>query len=232
MVGDPPPFTHKLLAHSAPSSQTQYPSGVPVSYGSQDKPVPSGNPSPPAVPSIDDGKGGTSVNTDALTTVAGNIGQLSTAVQTALGTLNDMSPVAPGGLVESYTLKNKVGSPSGQSGGGSGSGGQSGSSGQSGNGLTPSYQQVLGELVQGLAEIQNALSTMASTYSTFDDLNKLTVQDLEGDLGNAEADFGAMMSDNPQGSAPTTWPGQTDSPASPGALTKTPGPGTKTPAKT
>lgn len=182
--------------------------GAPQSYPGPQLPAgPPGYPAAPTVPALANGKGDTSVNTDALGVVAGNIGQLYDAVQQAYSVLTGTPKLAPGGLFESYELIDRVGYPN------------DGST----SSLADSYLQVLQDLSAGLYDIRGALQQMQSTYSTFDDMNKMKVQDLENDLSNAEADFSNVMTDN-GGTAPGTWPAPL-SPASP--LTKNPK--TKTP---
>jgi hypothetical protein len=166
-----------------------YTGGNPVQQGPQPPPGAPGYPAPPDVPALTDGKGNTSVNTDALGVVAGNMDTLYNAVQQAYQVLSGAPRLAPGGLFESYQLKNKVGFPH---------------DGQP-TSLASSYLQVLQDLGQGLSDIKSALAQMQKTYTTFDDLNKIKIQDLENDLTNAEADFTNVITDG-GGKAPTAWP--------------------------
>ena len=132
---------------------------------------------PPAVPTANGGTGGVSVNTDVLSTVADNMNTLYETVKAAYSQLNDVVPIAPGAFWDANQLKTTVGSP--------GDGSTSD--------LVNSYLAVLIDLGNGLADIQNSLLKMQSTYSTFDALNQVSVSDLDNDLSAAQSDFTDMM---------------------------------------
>jgi hypothetical protein len=140
----------------------------------------------PPVPSEDDTKGETVVNTDALDTFAANVTTLVPAVKTALTTLAGLPKVASGGFPEAYTISNQV-----TGGSGSGSGGSNG--GGSGSDLADSFKMVLNYLSDGLTDIAGAASSMSKTYSTADELNNATVADVTKALAAATSDLGSLL---------------------------------------
>jgi hypothetical protein len=169
-----------------PSSQTHYPVGRPLNFTIHSKPSPSPISPPPSVPDIDDGHGDTSVSTDALNTVANNMDLLAEAVISAGQKFSEFTGVDPGGLIASYTMKSKVGA----------------TAPTPATGLATAYSEVLADLEQGLNQIAQALRHMASTYKTFDDLNKVTAADVYSDFTGATGDFGNAVSAN-GGTAPS-----------------------------
>jgi hypothetical protein len=149
-------------------------------------------PPPPLVPKQGGGPGTTTVDVPTLDLYAKNIGLLIPTVEDALTKLKALEPLAPGAFYHAYQILTKV---------------------QGSGGLVPSYTEVLTDLANGLTDIQNAVNQMATKYKSFDDLNKLTVTELQNDLTDAENEFNALMKTN--GGAPVNF--------NPPTITTTPG---------
>jgi hypothetical protein len=167
----PPPVTQWNPNDANPPSQVSGPQ--------------SSKPTPPPVPAPNSGPDGqTVVNTVALDTFASNISQLIGPVKDAYNKLQQINPLQIGKLYESSALENKINS-SGQSASGGGSGG-----------LVDSYIAVLDDLANGLQDIYNTAAAMSLKYTTADELNGMSVTDLQNALNSAQGSFGNMMTAN------------------------------------
>jgi hypothetical protein len=142
------------------------------------------------VPSQTGAGGKTVVNTAALDTFASNINQLIGPVKDAYNQLQKLNPLQIGSLHESTGLEMKINSAT------------SGSSGS--GGLVDSYSAVLNDLANGLTDIYNAAKTMSKNYTTADDLNGMSVTDLQNAFSKAQGDFSNMISANGGTSASST----------------------------
>jgi hypothetical protein len=163
-----------------PPPLVQWGTNDPGTPRSQSNPVlPAPVPASPAVPSQYGGSGATSVNTPSLDVFATNMGQLVDMARNALSQLTGLPPVAPGAFYHAYQIQDKV----------------SGASGSS-NDLVANYQGVLTDLANGLTDIQSAAQNMSQKYTTTDDLNNMSVTDLQNDLSVSQGDFTGMMSAN------------------------------------
>ena len=169
-------------------NQSDAPAATPNS-GPQVTPTENGNLTPPGVPKQNGGSGSTVVDTASMDTFASNMGKLIAPVNDALSKLKALEPLAPGAFADAYNVQTKV---------------SGASSSTTGDGLVPNYTTVLQDLVNGLTDIQSAAQQMSSKYKTADDLNNMSVTDLQNNLNQAQGDFSNMMSANGGMGATTT----------------------------
>jgi hypothetical protein len=135
---------------------------------------------PPVVPRIPSSSGSgakTVVNTQALTTFASNIDQLIAPVSNAQTEVAGLSPVAAGAFDKAWTISDAV------TGGGD----------SKSTPMTTSFGLVLKDLAKGLADLRDAANKMATTYTTTDALNGMSVSDLQRVLDQPTADFNGLV---------------------------------------
>jgi uncharacterized membrane protein YgcG len=187
MPAPPPPRPHYQSSanewnqgHDAPPSQ----SGPTLTGAEQ------GNLNPPAVPSASaGGSGKTVVNTPSLDTFASNMGALVAPVKDAYAKLQALPAVAPGQFYHAFVIQNKV------------TGSQTAAGATSNGDLVSSYKAVLKDLADGLTDLQNAATQMSQKYTSFDDLNKMKVSELQSDLDSASSEFTKSVNANGAGSS-------------------------------
>jgi hypothetical protein len=156
-------------------------------------PAPANPAAPPSVPKYGSGGSGqTVVNTQALDTFAANMKALVGPVQDAHTKLANLNPLQIGTLYESTALEGKVNTASGSTSGGA-------------SGLVDSYKAVLEDLANGLTDLSDAATQMSQKYNAADELNGLSVTDLQNSLNQTEGYFSNMMTAN-GGTAPATTP--------------------------
>lgn len=128
-------------------------------------------PNAPNVPNYN-----TVVDTDVLNTFADNINTLITPLpnlQSGLKTMN----VQPGDFYHADLIRNAI---TGLNGGG---------------GLAIAYHGVIGDLINGLTDVHQAVKDMAVKYSTTEDLNNASVNDLSTEFQGAQGYFNALPTD-------------------------------------
>jgi len=135
-------------------------------------------PAAPPVPGV------TSVNTTALANFSTYIGELIPPIKALVQELTGVD-VQPGAFYDADQIRTVINGLNDDA------------------GLKSSYTKIIGDLVQGLTDIQTALGQMATKYTTTDELNKATVTDLQNDFQTVQSDFTSMMSDAAQ-PAPST----------------------------
>jgi hypothetical protein len=62
-------------------------------------------------------------------------------------------------------------------------------------GLKARFQQVIADLVQGLTDIQTAVTEMSNKYKSTEDVNNMSVNDLQTEFQAVQSDFSTLMSD-------------------------------------
>ncbi|RKT56745.1 hypothetical protein [Saccharothrix australiensis] len=134
---------------------------------------------PPPVPGGGDGKGDrTVVNTVAMKRFGDNVAKLVDPMKNSLKLVEDIS-LAPGGLGESWELRNKI----------MGSGGDSG-----GKGLVPELRKSIFEIKQALDAVRNAAIALAKKYDSVEELNKLDAKKMGPHLYQANTYIGGLGS--------------------------------------
>jgi hypothetical protein len=135
-----------------------------------------GNPSGngPAAPAVPGGK--TSVDTPSLDLFATNMNALIAPLKTAYTTLDNVN-VQPGAFFHADTIRTQINGPNGTT------------------GLKSQYQKVISDLVQGLSDVNDAVTQMKQKYKSTEDLNGASATDLQTDFQTVQSDFSTMMSD-------------------------------------
>jgi hypothetical protein len=131
---------------------------------------------PPAVPG-ERGKGGrTVVDTPSLDLFASNMDKLAEPVQKAYSKLLNLKTVAPGAFYDAYQLR-------------------SASSGANGDqGIQATYLKILHDLGQGLADIKSGAQTLSKKYTTTEEENKMSADEVSTAMQSAQGDFGKLNS--------------------------------------
>jgi hypothetical protein len=62
-------------------------------------------------------------------------------------------------------------------------------------GLKNKFTLVIADLVQGLTDIQTAVTTMSSKYKSTEDVNNMSVTDLQNEFQTVQSDFTTLMND-------------------------------------
>jgi hypothetical protein len=62
-------------------------------------------------------------------------------------------------------------------------------------GLKSRFQSVISDLVQGLTDIQTAVTEMSTKYKSTEELNNMSSDDLTKEFQSVQADFSALMND-------------------------------------
>ncbi|MCS0606297.1 hypothetical protein NX794_34565 [Streptomyces sp. LP11] len=150
---------------------------------------------PPPVPG-GDGHNGTSVSTPSMDLFASNIGLMIQPVRDAATGLDDVS-VAPGAFYHANVMRKTVNGPNAD------------------GGLKKSYDDALSALVRGLTDLRDGVQALSRKYSTTEDANNMTAQDLADAFTTTTADFNTMMTSN-GGSGMTTGTGNTNTNTSTG----------------
>ncbi|MEW1862297.1 hypothetical protein OG896_00475 [Streptomyces sp. NBC_00669] len=132
---------------------------------------------PPSVPGGTDGGKGTSVDTPSMDVFADNIDKLIAPTQAAAKKLDPVS-TAPGAFYHADQIRSKVNGLNADS------------------GLKAQYGKVLADLVQGLGDLRDGVRQLASRYSTLEDANKMTSQDLQTAMQSADGDFSVLLTDS------------------------------------
>jgi hypothetical protein len=141
--------------------------------------TPNDEPTPPIIQgfgtrtSVDPMGTGTSVDTASLNSFVTFIGGILPSIQdtrTALAVVQ----VEPGDFYDADQMRLKI---------------------NGSTGLVGQYHSVLADLDNGLSSIQTGLTTLAAQYSNTEDLNNLSVSQLQTSLGNADSYFGNITTD-------------------------------------
>lgn len=172
----------EILAHRNPSPKRQ-PAPQPDQWDQSTFHAPTGqsgprsdNVTPPPVPA-EKGKGGrTVVDTPSLDLFASNMDQLAGPVKDAYNKLLNLKAVAPGAFYDAYQLRSAVSGPDGT------------------QGLQDTYLKILHDLGQGLGDISSGVRTMSKNYSTIEEENKMSADDVSTALESAQGDFSKLNS--------------------------------------
>ncbi|WP_329172974.1 MULTISPECIES: hypothetical protein [unclassified Streptomyces] len=132
---------------------------------------------PPAVPGGADGGKGTTVDTPSMELFADNIDKLIAPTQQAARKLDPVN-TAPGAFYHADQIRTKVNGLNADA------------------GLKAQYGKVLADLVQGLGDLRDGVRELASRYSTVEDANKMTSQDLQTAMQSANGDFSVLLTDS------------------------------------
>jgi hypothetical protein len=120
------------------------------------------------------GKGGsTVVNTPSLDQFASNMGQLAEPVKKAYTMVLNMKPVLPGDFFDAYKLAQAT----------TGDGG-----------LQAKYLTLLHSLGQGLTDIGSGCQQLSQKYSTIEEDNKMSADDVMSAMQPAQGDFSKFTS--------------------------------------
>ncbi|MEV8545587.1 hypothetical protein [Streptomyces sp. NPDC051572] len=138
---------------------------------------------PPPVPG-GDGSSGTSISTPSMDLFASNIDLLIQPVRDIATGLDDVS-VAPGAFYHANTMRTTVNGANADS------------------GLKKSYGDALSALVRGLTDLRDGVRQLSTNYTTTEDANRMTADDLADAFTTTSADFNTMMTAN-GGSGNTT----------------------------
>ncbi|MEU9345161.1 hypothetical protein AB0D74_28560 [Streptomyces sp. NPDC048278] len=138
---------------------------------------------PPPVPG-GDGHNGTSVSTPSLDLFASNIDLLIQPVRDVATGLSDVA-IAPGAFYHANKMRTTVNGPNAD------------------DGLKKSYGEALSALVRGLTDLRDGVRGLSLKYTTTEDANNATAQDLADAFTTTTADFNTMMTSN-GGSGTTT----------------------------
>ncbi|BBB02279.1 hypothetical protein RVR_10139 [Actinacidiphila reveromycinica] len=130
----------------------------------------------PPVPGGSGGGKGTTVDTPSMTVFADNIDKLIAPTQAAAKKLDPIS-VAPGAFYHADQIRTKVNGLNAD------------------DGLKAQYGKVLSDLVQGLGDLRDGVRQLASNYSTLEDANKMTSQDLDTAMQSTNGDFSVLLTD-------------------------------------
>ncbi|MEU3519447.1 hypothetical protein ABZ770_29935 [Streptomyces sp. NPDC006654] len=141
---------------------------------------------PPPVPG-GDGHNGTSVSTPSLDLFAHNIDLLIQPVRDVATALSDVS-IAPGAFYHANVMRTTVNGPNADA------------------GLKKSYDDALSALVRGLTDLRDGVQGLSRRYTTTEDANTMSAQDLADAFTTTTADFNTMMTAN-GGSGMTTGTG-------------------------
>ena len=128
--------------------------------------VPSGN--GPAAP--------TSVDTPSLDVFATYMSELIPTLNALIPDLNLVN-VQPGAFYHADQIRNVINGLNGDA------------------GLKSRFGQVITDLVQGLTDIQTAVTEMSTKYKSAEDLNKMSSDDLTKEFQTVQSDFSALMND-------------------------------------
>jgi hypothetical protein len=118
----------------------------------------------------------TSVDTPSLDAFATYMGELIPTLNALLPGLNLVN-VQPGAFYHADQIRELINGLNGDS------------------GLKSRFTQVISDLVQGLTDIQTAVNEMSTKYQGTEDLNNMSVTDLQNDFQQVEGDFSSLMSD-------------------------------------
>jgi hypothetical protein len=118
----------------------------------------------------------TSVDTPSLDNFANYVGELIPPLNALTPQLNAVD-VQPGAFYHADQIRNAVNGQNGDS------------------GLKNKFQLVIGDLVQGLTDLQGAVQNMSAKYSSTEDLNNSSVTDLQNTFQTVTSDFNSMMND-------------------------------------
>jgi len=139
---------------------------------------PSGSaPTPPPLPAKGSGSGNTSVDTPSLELFASNIQQLVGPVQQVAANLKAMAPVEPGAFYQADQIRSAVTGDNGD------------------GGVRDKYQLLLTDLAGGLTDLANGIKILAGKYTTGEEFNKVTADQVTQALNGATSYFTGAMSD-------------------------------------
>jgi hypothetical protein len=131
---------------------------------------------PPAVPG-ERGKGGrTVVDTPSLDLFASNMDKLAEPVKEAYNRLLKLQTVAPGAFFDAYKLREAT----------------SGADGS--QGIQATYLKILHDLGQGLADIGSGSRQLSKNYSTTEEENKMSADEVSTAMESAQGDFSKLNS--------------------------------------
>jgi hypothetical protein len=173
MIGYVPP--HPTPKPKPPYQPQQYNSPTSVPSGTGTYSNPSSFTAPP-VPSHDSSGKGTTVDTPSLDLFADNIDQLIAPVHQAREALNGVS-VQPGAFYHANQMRISVNGANGD------------------DGLKKQYYKVLTDLATGLADIRDGVRKLSAKYTTIEDANKITANDLSTDFDSSSSDFNGLITD-------------------------------------
>jgi hypothetical protein len=131
-------------------------------------------PVPPVPAASKSGK--TSVDTPSLDLFASNVDAIAEPVKQAYQKLMQLQAVHPGAFYDAYMLRSAA----------------SGANGD--QGIQSTYLKVLKDLGQGLSDISSGVRTLSKKYTTVEEDNKMTADDLSNAMESAQSDFSSMNS--------------------------------------
>ncbi len=118
----------------------------------------------------------TSVHTPSLDAFATYMGELITPLNNLLPDLAAVD-VQPGAFYHANVIRATINGLNGDA------------------GLKSKFQNVIADLVEALTDIQTAVTEMSTKYQNTEDLNGLSVTDLQQDFQSVQADFTLLMND-------------------------------------
>jgi hypothetical protein len=151
----------------------------PISWQNSDDKAPgpsNADPNASSLPALGVPNGRTTADTATLDLFAKNINAMIPQVQGLTSQLNDVD-VQPGAFYHADAIRAQINGLNGDS------------------GLKAAYLKVVGDLAQGLSDINTAVVQMSAKYQTTEDLNKASATDLQTAFQNPTSDFGAIGTD-------------------------------------
>jgi len=118
----------------------------------------------------------TSVHTPSLDAFATYMGELVTPLNNLLPELAAVD-VQPGAFYHADVIRATINGLNGDA------------------GLKSKFSNVIADLVSALTDIQTAITEMSTKYKNTEDLNNVSVTDLQQDFQNVQADFTLLMND-------------------------------------
>jgi len=186
MYAPPPPHHPKPAPPPDPSTYQFQPSTtLPESQGHVEDG--SGGFQPPHVPSGGHGKGSTtSIDTPSMELFAANMDLLVKPVQMVHAVLQGAS-IAPGAFYHGYVMRTKVTGANGDA------------------GLKEQMLGVLDDLANGLADLGIGMRSLSKKYTSIEDANGMSSNDLYSAITDAQDEFNALIKD--AGGTPTSGSG-------------------------
>ena len=130
----------------------------------------------PPVPDNSGKTGHTVVDTPSMELFSGNMTKLAEPVQKAYEMLLKMPSVNPGSFFDAYNLRQATSGDTGD------------------QGIQATYLKILHGLGQGLADIGSGTRQLSQKYSTIEEENKMSADEVQEALAPALGDFGKLSS--------------------------------------